>query len=159
MAARRSSIAMRPSRLATRRTSTPRSARFSHGIEVGGIFLGGGDDVVAGLPGQALGDDADALAGVLDEGDVERVGVEEQGGEAAHLLDAAAASGESWTTPFSARSAAHSARAVWARPVSGATAAWSKYAQRRATGISARKAVQSMRGIVRVHVGMGERRV
>src|SRR5262249_7493419 len=50
---------------------------------------GGGDDIVAGLPRKAFSDDADALAGVLEEGDVERVGIEEPGGEAANLLDAA----------------------------------------------------------------------
>src|SRR5207244_10207229 len=38
-------------------------------IDVGGVLLGGGDHVVAGGPGEALGDDADSLAGVLDEGD------------------------------------------------------------------------------------------
>ena len=58
------------------------------GIDVGGIFLGGDDDVVAGLPRQALGDDADAFAGVLDEGHVERIGVEQPTGQAAHFVDA-----------------------------------------------------------------------
>src|SRR5262249_23082296 len=47
------------------------------GIDVGGVFLFRDDDVIAGLPRVALGDDADAFAGVLDEGDVERIGVDE----------------------------------------------------------------------------------
>src|SRR5207245_7222268 len=41
-------------------------------------------------------------------------------------------------------SVAQSARACWARPLIGATAAWSKNAQRRVTGNSSRRRVQSI---------------
>ena len=81
--ARRSSSRAGRRGSATGRTSTPRPAQVQPRIDVGGILLRRGDDVVAGLPGEALGDDADAFAGVLDEGDVERIGVEEPAGSCA----------------------------------------------------------------------------
>src|SRR5260370_30863543 len=48
------------------------------------------------------------------------------------------------TSPLSAMSAAHSLMAFWARAVIGATAAWSKKAQRCVIGISARYRLQSI---------------
>src|SRR5207237_6967303 len=57
-------------------------------IDVGGILLGGDDDVVAGLPGKTFRDEAEALAGVLDKGDFRGVGIDQTREEPAHLLDA-----------------------------------------------------------------------
>ena len=60
---------------------------FHPGIDVGGVFDGGGDDAVAALPVDAVGDDADSFAGVFDEGDFVAMGIEKSGGALAQLFD------------------------------------------------------------------------
>ena len=90
IAARMSSMRERGCRGSARpRTSTPRSREVHPRVLVRGVFLGGKDDVVAGPPREALGDDADAMRGVRDEVDVVRArGIDEPGGEAADVRDA-----------------------------------------------------------------------
>lgn len=60
---------------------------FHPGVDVGGVFDGGGDDLVAELPVQAIGDDADAFAGIFDEGDFVAMGIEQSGGALAKFFD------------------------------------------------------------------------
>ena len=88
MAAAMSSSSSRLPRLGHRPHLDAALAEVEPGILIGRVFLGGDNDVVARLPGIALGDDADAFAGVLDEGDVERVGIEQPAEKPAHFLDA-----------------------------------------------------------------------
>ena len=63
-------------------------AEVEPGILIGRVFLGGDDHVIARLPGKPLGDDADAFAGILDEGDVQRLGMEQPAKEPTDLFDA-----------------------------------------------------------------------
>ena len=60
---------------------------FHPGINVGGVFDVGGDDAVAVLPVDAVGDDADSLAGVFHEGDFVAVAIEQCGGFLPQLFD------------------------------------------------------------------------
>src|SRR5947199_60938 len=45
-----------------------RARNFHPWINIGGVFDGGGDDAIARLPVDAVGDDADAFGSVFDEG-------------------------------------------------------------------------------------------
>src|SRR5439155_4958145 len=58
-------------------------------IDVGRVFDAGGDDAVPKLPVESVGDDADPLAGVLDEGDLVAMGVDDRPGQHAELFDVA----------------------------------------------------------------------
>ena len=49
------------------------------GVDVGRVFLGRRDHVVVDLPGEALGDQAEADGGIADEGDFRRIGAQERG--------------------------------------------------------------------------------
>src|SRR5262249_54400798 len=62
-------------------------AKIHPRINVGGIFLGGDHEIVAVAPGQSLGDEADALAGVFDKGDIERIDAQELPKLTANFLD------------------------------------------------------------------------
>ena len=73
-----------------RNQDQPRAARtrdFHPRVDVGRVFDAGGDDPVAPLPVQPVGDDAHPLAGVLDEGDLVFAGVDDRGGQGAKPLD------------------------------------------------------------------------
>ena len=131
-----SSMSSRLPRLGTAADLDAAAGEVHPRVVVRRVLLGGDDDVVAGLPGEALGDDADAVRGVRDEGDVVRVGVDEPGGAAADLRDA--------VEPGLVRRRCRSrrgrrrtrCRAATAGAESGATAAWSRNAQRAVTGKS-----------------------
>ena len=115
IAARRSSIATRLPRLGTARTSTPRCARFIHGYWFAGYSSAGEHDVVAGLPREAFGDDADAVRGVRDEVHVvRRRGVDEPGGELRGRARRGRASRVTAAMPLAARLSAYSRSAATA---------------------------------------------
>ncbi len=57
------------------------------GVDVGGVFDVCRDDAVAKLPVDALGDDADSLAGVLDKGDFVAMAADEGSGFLPELFD------------------------------------------------------------------------
>jgi hypothetical protein len=59
------------------------------GVEVRRVFVGQGDDVVAGAPIEAFGDVVDAGGGVGDEGDFIRVGVDMVRGGLARFVEQA----------------------------------------------------------------------
>ena len=61
-------------RLGTLRTSTPAAAEVHPRVLVRRVLFGREDDVVARLPREPLGDEADAVRGVRDEADVVGVG-------------------------------------------------------------------------------------
>jgi len=65
----------------------PAAGDFHPGVDVGGVFDIGGDDAVAVLPVDAIGDDADSFAGVFDEGDFVTAGIEHGGGGKAEFFD------------------------------------------------------------------------
>jgi hypothetical protein len=65
----------------------PAAGDFHPGVNVGGVFDGGGDDAVAPLPVDAVGDDADSLAGVFHEGDFIAMAIEQSRGFLAKFFD------------------------------------------------------------------------
>jgi len=56
-------------------------------VDVGGEGLVVGDHLVTGLPVETEGDDAQALGGALEEGDIVRLAVDEAGGLRPHPVD------------------------------------------------------------------------
>ena len=110
-----------------------RADDFHPRVDVGRVFDGGRDDAVAPLPVDAVGDDADALAGVLDERDLVRCALIMRGRRTAELLDVGVPAGAEvgGRSPPAPRTCA-SRRPR--RAAAGATPAWLKKSQCRRTG-------------------------
>jgi tetratricopeptide (TPR) repeat protein len=65
----------------------PAAGDFHPGVNIGGVFDVGGNDAIAELPVDAVGDDADPLAGVFNEGDLIAMAAEQRGGFLPKLFD------------------------------------------------------------------------
>jgi hypothetical protein len=92
------------------------------GVDVGGVVVEVGDDVVAFADGEACGDVAEGERGGADEGDFVGLSADEAGGEFAGVRTRRSRTGRSWSSRVAWR--AYWATASATRRGRGQTAAW-----------------------------------
>ena len=89
------------------------------GVLVRGELVGPGDDVVARLPGKALGHQIDAGRGVADQGDFLGQGADHAGGQGPQVLDRGGSRRGSWPTRWRWRPRPSGSGPSWAGPLNG----------------------------------------